>query len=243
MLQCCESYRQEQSIVLGQVRSRASRASPALEGNVISPRTRARLAILVAIAVLSGCATRSKLVSLEDGTTATRTEGGVTVTLTGSVWQGEPWWLEEYVTPVYAVVENGGETPIRFGYDDLVIFDEQRVQYSALAPETVATRIQSAASAAVPLPPSPPPPFWHDPLWPWWYDPWWYSRSYAPPRPTDIFAQALPVGIVRPYARVQGSIYFTRLPATIQRITISIGYERSGELGRREVSFPFRVKN
>ena len=165
------------------------------------------------------------------------------MTLTGSAWQGEPWWLEEYVTPVYAVVENGGETPIRFGYDDLVIFDEQRVQYSALAPETVASRIRSAGPTAVRPPPPPPPLFWHDLLWPWWYDPWWYTHSYMLPRYTDIFAHALPVGVVRSHARVQGFIYFGRLPATVQRITISIGYERSGELGRREISFPFSVKN
>lgn len=230
------------------------------------PRSMVALFLVVLVILLSGCATRT-LVPLPDGAkvdverrSATQTSANVTVTVVGSAWKGEPVWLNEYVTPVYAVVENRGSSPIRFGYSDLVIFDERRVQYPALAPETVAVRVQSTARhyEAVP-PPSlfisnhfvmwhaalhrPFRPWWYDPFWPWPYHPWpYHPYRYAPPRVSDIYAEALPVGSVWPHARVQGFIYFTRLPATAQRVTISIGYEESGE-GRREVTFPFAVQS
>jgi hypothetical protein len=202
---------------------------------------------------LGGCATR-QLVPVPDGgnvdidrRSVTKSDGEVTVTFVGSAWKGEPGWIEGVVTPIYAVVENRSATSISFGYTDVLIFDEQRVQYAALTPETVATRVQ-ALSRHYSAPPPPPPllilrrhPFWYHPLW---YDPWWDSSPYGYQR-TDvsgIYAQALPVGSVRPQSRVQGFIYFAPLPTAVEQITVSLRYERSGESGRHEMSFPFRFE-
>ena len=191
------------------------------------------------------------LVPLTDGgkvdverRSVTREEGDVTFTLAGSAWKGEPAWLEEVVTPVYAIVENRGTIPITIGYGDLVILDAERVQYPALSPETVASRVRSLGRSYAPGPPSGFyvggfgwRSYWGSPFWPWWYEPWPIL-----PNVSEIFSQALPVGSVRPNARFQGFIYFTHLPKAASRVTISIGYERSGEAGRREVSFPFVIQ-
>ncbi len=103
-------------------------------------------------------------------------------------------------------------------------------------------------------PPPPPPLFRGRPFWPW-YDPWWYGPSwwwydplasdryyYARPDVSDIYAEALLVGSIRPRARAQGFIYFPRLPTEVHRITISIRYKRSGETISREAVFPFLLQ-
>ncbi|MFZ1059566.1 MAG: hypothetical protein WAP47_10280, partial [Candidatus Rokuibacteriota bacterium] len=216
------------------------------------------IVLFIGPAFLSACATARTLIPLEDGASvnieqrsATRTVDNAVVTVTASASKGRPPWLGEVVTPVYAVVENRGASPIEFDYRDLVIFDERHAQYPALAPEAVADRIRSVGHYYAP-PPPPPPLFRGRPFWPWWSDPWaygpswsWYDPwasdrySYARPNVSDIYAEALLVGRIRPRARAQGFIYFPRLPAEVQRVTISIGYKRSGETISREAVFPF----
>jgi len=206
----------------------------------------------VAALFLGGCATR-QLVPVPDGGTVdidrrsvTKSDDAVTVTFIGSAWKGEPGWIEGVATPIYAVVENRGAASISFGYADFLIFDEQRVQYAALTPEAVAARVQ-ALGRHYSAPPPPPvflflrrhPFWWYDPFW---YDPWRDLSPYGYQR-TDvsgIFAQALPAGSVRPNSRLQGFVYFVPLPTAVERITVSLRYERSGEPGRHEINVPFR---
>ena len=208
-----------------------------------------RLFFVVAL-LLEGCATRQLVPVLDSGKvdidrrSVTQTDGDVTVTFAGSAWNSEPIWMEEVVTPLYAVIENHGATPISFGYSDLLIFDEQRVQYPALSPETVAARVQALGQHYV-APPSPPlliwgrPSFWYSPFW---YDPWPPSYTYPRVNVSGVYAKALPVGSVRPQSRVQGFIYFAPLPTTVERITVSLSYERSGEPIKHERTFPFVIQ-
>jgi hypothetical protein len=181
-----------------------------------------------------------------DQRSITRTDGDVTITLRSSSWKADPQWIESYVTPIYAVIENNGGQPVELRYGHFVVLDERRVQYPALPPETVAARAQSIGRSYM----SPPPPLFigrrHvlvSPLFGWWYDPWPYYPYYVAANVREIYAEALPVGSVHPHARVQGFIYFTRLPNTPQQFTIVIGYERSGEPGHREITFPFAIQD
>src|SRR3990170_7422514 len=115
--------------------------------------------LILVIIFLAGCASR-RLVPLPDGglinpelRSAMKTEQGVTVRVQASAWHWTPSDLDSYVTSLHIVIENDTNSTLTFGYPDFVLFDEDRTQYNALTPETVANILQAAYRSTYIYPP------------------------------------------------------------------------------------------
>src|SRR3990172_451174 len=213
--------------------------------------------LILVIIFLAGCASR-RLVPLPDGglinpelQRATKTEKGVTVTVQASAWHGTPSDLDRYVTSLYVVIQNDTTSTLAFGYDDLMLFDENRTQYNALTSETVVKILQAAYQGTYVYPPffsfygsafigsgffyfS---PYYFYPFYPWWDYPVYYQVPLD-----DIFNQALVPGLINPNAKLQGFIYFQKIPSNIKNVTLEIGWKVQGEEGRHKFSFPFAIE-
>lgn len=208
-------------------------------------------ALLASALLVPGCA-YPRLVPVPNGglidpqvRSASKSQDNVTVTIYGSAWRGSPSYLEDFVTPLYLVVQNDTDTGVAFGSHDLLLFDERRTQYAPIAPEHVVRMLWGGYWG-------PTRPFYgyfyfssgyhrsHDPFFapPWWwnYPPYYYERL------DDVITQALAMGVVRPRARVQGFIYFPRLSSQVRSLSVQVGFELLGVPGKREVSFPFERK-
>src|SRR3989337_3414249 len=214
-------------------------------------------ALILAIVFLVGCASR-RLVPLPDGglinpelRSAMKTDNGVTVTVQASAWHGTPSDLGRYVTSLYVVIQNDTTLSLTLGYDDLMLFDENRTQYNALTSETVVKILQAAYQGTYVYPPffsfygsafigsgffyfS---PYYFYPFYPWWDYPVYYQVPLD-----DIFNQALMPGLINPNAKLQGFIYFQKIPSNIKNVTLEIGWKVQGEEGRHQFSFPFAIE-
>ncbi len=230
---------------------------------MMAGRARARLLGLGLLgpALLAGCASvkvvpvpaGNVVVDAKSGSVTAAAEG-ISITVRPSAWRGSPSYLEDYVTPFHLTLRNATPRPVRLGYDDLRLFDQNRVQGTALPPADVAAIIRgSRYGAAVDLAAADRAgevrlafhrhrfhPFFYDPFFydPFFYDPWWYAPP--PPRLDDIFTEAFPAGTVQPGARVQGFVYFPRLSREAQRLTLEVHYRLGDE--PRVLTLPFVVQ-
>jgi len=212
--------------------------------------------LILVIIFLAGCASR-RLVPIADGglinpelQRATKNENGVTVTVQASAWHGTPSDLDRYVTSLYVVIQNDTTSTLAFGYEDVMLFDENRTQYNALTSETVVKILQAAYQGTYVFS-----PFfsfygsvfigsgffsyypYYYPFYPWWDYPVYYQVPLD-----DIFNQALMPGLINPNAKLQGFIYFQRIPSKIKNVTLEIGWKVQGEEGRHVLSFPFAIE-
>ena len=215
-----------------------------------------KVGLIIGIFLVAGCASR-RLVPLPDGglinpelRSAMKTEQGVTVRVQASAWHWTPSDLDSYVTSLHIVIENDTNSTLTFGYPDFVLFDENRTQYNALTPETVANIFQAAYRSTYIYPPfyfsgsvfigsgffyfS---PYYFYPFYPWWDYPVYYQVPLD-----DIFNQALTPGLLNPNAKLQGFIYFKKLSSKIKNVTLEIGWKVQGEEGRHKFSFPFAIE-
>ena len=213
--------------------------------------------LILVIIFLAGCASR-RLVPIADGglinpelQRATKNENGVTVTVQASAWHGTPSDLGRYVTSLYVVIQNDTTSTLAFGYEDVMLFDENRTQYNALTSETVVKILQAAYQGTYVYPPffsfygsafigsgffyfS---PYYFYPFYPWWDYPVYYQVPLD-----DIFNQALMPGLINPNAKLQGFIYFQRIPPKIKNVTLEIGYKFEAEPEPNILSFPFAIE-
>ena len=97
--------------------------------------------ILIAVIFFTGCAS-----GLYGGgqqaqpiPTTKTTDDGVTIAVTPSYWPWDPKNLSNYVTPYYVKITNNSNKTIIFDYEDIVLFDQFKTQYTPMAPETVAS--------------------------------------------------------------------------------------------------------
>jgi len=212
--------------------------------------------LILVIIFLAGCASR-RLVPIADGglmnpelQRATKNENGVTVTVQASAWHGTPSDLDRYVTSLYVVIQNDTTSTLAFGYEDVMLFDENRTQYNALTSETVVKILQAAYQGTYVFS-----PFfsfygsvfigsgffsyypYYYPFYPWWDYPVYYQVPLD-----DIFNQALMPGLINPNAKLQGFIYFQRIPSKIKNVTLEIAWKVQGEEGRHKFSFPFAIE-
>src|SRR3990170_2721869 len=212
--------------------------------------------LILVIIFLAGCASR-RLVPIADGglinpelRSAMKTNDGVTVRVQASAWHGTPSDLDRYVTSLYVVIQNDTTSTLAFGYEDVMLFDENRTQYNALTSETVVKILQAAYQGTYVFS-----PFfsfygsvfigsgffsyypYYYPFYPWWDYPVYYQVPLD-----DVFNQALMPGRVNPNARLQGFIYFTTIPSNIKFVTLEIGYKIRGEPEPRRFSFPFAIE-
>lgn len=212
--------------------------------------------LIIGIFLVAGCASR-RLAPLPDGglinpelRSAMKTENGVTVTVQASAWHGTPSDLGRYVTSLYVVIQNDTTSTLALGYEDVMLFDENRTQYNALTSETVVKILQAAYQGTYVFS-----PFfsfygsvfigsgffsyypYYYPFYPWWDYPVYYQVPLD-----DVFNQALMPGLINPNAKLQGFIYFQRIPPKIKNVTLVIGWKAQGEEGRHKFSFPFAIE-
>src|SRR3990172_1835384 len=212
--------------------------------------------LILVIICRAGCAS-CRLVPIADGgmmnpelQRATKNENGVTVTVQASAWHGTPSDLDRYVTSLYVVIQNDTTSTLAFGYEGVMLFDENRTQYNALTSETVVKILQAAYQGTYVFS-----PFfsfygsvfigsgffsyypYYYPFYPWWDYPVYYQVPLD-----DIFDQALMPGLINPNAKLQGFIYFQRIPPKIKNVTLEIGYKFEAEPEPNILSFPFAIE-
>ncbi len=218
-----------------------------------------RGALVLAYALLSGCATTRVVPVPASGVTldpaqgtAQVAEGGVELVVRPSAWRGSPSYLPGYVTPFHVTLTNASGQPLRYDYPDLRLFDEARFQYTALPPVEVERILRSAGAweprLAMTAEADARPVvrrrfverFWWDPWWGWPYP---YPFPYSPPRLDDVYLQALAVGPLDAGARREGFVYFPRLRPDVSRLTLEFHY-RLGPAGEveRVLALPFGVE-
>src|SRR3972149_7431667 len=93
-----------------------------------------KVGLIIGIFLVAGCASR-RLVPLPDGglinpelRSAMKPEQGVTVREQASAWHGTPSDLGRYVTSLYVVIQNDTTSTLALGYEDVMLFDENRTQ-------------------------------------------------------------------------------------------------------------------
>lgn len=217
---------------------------------------------LISLLIIAGCASRH-LVPAQDGAlinpelkSATKTEGGVSITVQASAWGGKPSDIESYVTPLYVVIQNHTSSILSFGYENVMILDENRTQYNPLPAETVAQIVQSTYERRFFYRPRFSLGFgfssfrfhrfnsffsnsiFFDPF----YDPFYYRPTYYTERFDDVFTKALFPGLVQPNAKLEGFVYFKKIPTQVERVMLEISYRVNGEQEPHKFSFPFVIE-
>jgi hypothetical protein len=218
-----------------------------------------------------GCASRSLVPISDSGIAypelrrASKTLGDVTVVINSSPWEGSPDYLGRYITPIYVEIQNNGSSSLNIRYDDFVLIDQNRTQYNALTPQFVADALKSVSEGYAYGPYYPPVsiglgfgyfsggPFYGS--WPYYgpfYSPFYIYGDYpfgyyppayySPPSVGNVYTKALVPGQVIPNAKLQGYIYFQKLPKEVSLATLNVGYRFVGEPVNYKLSFPFEYK-
>jgi len=193
---------------------------------------------------------------------------GVIIAVTPSYWPWSPKNLGDYVTPYYIRITNNSAKTIILDYEDIVLFDQFKTQYTPLSPDTVASIFNTSTPTA----------YQRDYSYPQvsvgvgfgfgggygrrygyggyrrgYYGPrvgvYGYAPVYYSPPPTayyskpvntsDILTQALPLGPVHPGATITGFLYFRDATAQASQVTLDIGYNTEGSTKENILSFPF----
>jgi hypothetical protein len=233
--------------------------------------TRRFLISLILITTI-GCASRNLVPITDSGVAypgllrTSKTQGDVTVVINTSHWQGSPDYLGRYITPIYVEIQNNGSRPLGLGYDDFILIDQNRTQYNSLTPQTVADILKTVSENYFAYGPYYPTvsiglgfgyfsggPFYGG--WPYYgpfYSPFYfyggYPFGYYPPvyyypqSVGNVYTKALIPGQVNPNAKLQGYIYFQKLPKEVSLATLTVGYRFRGEPVNYRLSFPFEYK-
>jgi len=214
-----------------------------------------RVVLILVISLLIGCASSRNVVPIPDGAminsklqSATKTDEGVEVSVQGSAWSRELRNLEKYVTPFYITIQNDTATGLTFNYEDFALLSEDQTQYNPMSPEAVAqilrdsyqNRYASGPTVSIGLGTG----FgiggngfgffnlFFPVLW---------SPS-APEKVEDVFAQALVPSLMQPRSKLQGFVYFKKVPEQVNRVTLKVGYKLQGDPERHELGFPFALR-
>ena len=229
------------------------------------------LLILTASVILTGCASGLYGSGQQAQPIPTTMDGpdGVNIAVTPSYWPWTPRNLGDYVTPYYIRVTNNSKKTIILDYEDIVLFDQFKNQYTPLAPDTVAS-IFNTGTGTVAYTPSYSYPqvsvgvgfgfgggygrrygyggyrrgYYGPRVGIYGYSPVYYSPPPAayysqPVNTSDILTQALPLGPVHPGATVTGFLYFRETVSESGQITLDIGYNTEGSKKENVLSFPF----
>jgi len=223
--------------------------------------------LVVTAVLLSGCASGlyGGQIAQPIPTTVT-SEDGVQIAVTPSFWPWEPKNLQKYVTPYYVSITNNSNKTVVIEYDNIVLFDQYKTQYTPLSPDTVAnifgTSTNTAAYSGGYSYPSLSVgvgfgfgggygrPYGYG--YRGGYGPrvgvYGYAPVYYYPPPvyyskpvntSDILTQALSLGPVYPGATVTGYLYFRDTIAEASQVTFDIGYFLEGSTKENVLTFPF----
>ena len=230
------------------------------------------MSMIISVILALGCASRSLVPISDSGIAypellrASKTLGDVTVVVNSSPWQGSPDYLERYITPIYVEIQNNGRDSLNVSYDDFVLIDQSRTQYNPLTPQIVADTLNTVSEGYFAYGPNYPTvsiglgfgyysggPFFGG--WPYYgpfYSPFYIYGNYplgyyppayySPPPVGNVYTKALVPGQVKPNARLQGYIYFQKLPKEVRLVTLNVGYRFTGKPVNFELSFPFEYR-
>lgn len=226
------------------------------------------LALILFLFTLTGCYPRyygPPPVSFNPAPSIQSGNDGVRVTVIPSLWTGTPRNLPRFVTPFYVEIENFSNNPLSVSYQDIVLFDQFRTQYSPLNPETVADMLSTSDfnyAAAYPAYPNISigigggyggfyrgwgpwgygsfyRPFGYYAFSPGWYYPPPVYYYPVPVSTKDVVTGALMPGTIHPNASLKGYVYFKNLPAEVSQVTLNVGYVNGGSQEFQSLSFPF----
>jgi hypothetical protein len=197
--------------------------------------------------------------------TTNTSEDGVTISITPSFWPWNPKNLGNYVPPYYVVITNNSNRTIIIDFEDIVLFDQFKTQYTPLSPDTVASIFNTSSGTAYQGGYSYPQVsvgvgfgfgggygrgygyrgyrggyrslgiYGYSPVY-YYPPPYYYSK---PVNTSDILTQALSLGPVYPGATVNGFLYFRHTIAEASQVTLDIGYTLEGTTKHQVISFPF----
>ncbi len=104
------------------------------------------------LALLPACASAPDVLPAGGRPSVSASAAGATMTAWATPWQGAPYDLGDYLTPVALAFENAGGAPIRISYYDIALTDESGRRYAALNPFVAAgatTRLPTDGSAVL----------------------------------------------------------------------------------------------
>lgn len=142
----------------------------------------------------------------------TKEARGLQVTVQSMAWQYDPYYLDDFFTPLLVFVRNMTEEPIALRHQDFVLVDDRGNQFDAVPPQTVDRAIRGRG-----YPYPYPPPFYYPPrpgIGPYAIEP--YPYHYA-----DIILLGLAETSVLPHAQVRGFVYFQKATFEGQRLTLT----------------------
>lgn len=224
--------------------------------------------IFTLLIFLAGCSSQVLVPIGGEGYTDSKTRSmtksldGVEITVLPSIWEANPYYLKDYITPVYVEIKNNNVREISFDYKDAALITASDVQYNPLSPGNAAGIISSSGNRRPAFSISVSSGFgysryhrygsigfhnhfhpfhhrFHDPF----YDPYYY-HEYYPAREintSDIYSKAITSGSIRPGATLNGFLYFTKLPDDVGIVNLQIIYSPDGEEKKFQMEFPFAV--
>lgn len=193
-------------------------------------------------------------------------DNNVKVITRADAWTGDAKISEE-VTPMRVTIENNGNEPVRVQYQNFKLVGTDGQRFAALPPLNVSGTVPMADLpdgwvAATPA-------FAYDgfDVAPYYtpvysgiggytgyfpYDPYYYGTYYSawPQQqlPTaEMILRALPEGVVRPGGRVEGFVYFERVPDDVERLVFSATLQDANSQPEQDqqvasVEIPFTYK-
>ncbi|MCB9701670.1 MAG: hypothetical protein H6711_07255 [Myxococcales bacterium] len=153
------------------------------------------LGLLASAPLLLGalaCQPRGELVAADGGRrqSAVDPTSKVSVVLTTGAWEGDPYYLDEDLTVIHAVIANMGDRPVRLAPGDLDLIDERGFRHELLdAGGTFALEGKATHTYAIGR-----------------------SNDFSSISPFgDIAPSALPWGVLLPGTTMRGYLYFKRV--------------------------------
>lgn len=223
---------------------------------------RAAGAFVFGLPVLAACSTGTDLETTSDGVVRAAvapSTGAVTVEASAPGWTGI-YDIDEEVTPLRLTIENGSARPIALRYENLDLVTGDGRTFSALplyqiegeVQEPVVYRGNPIADPGFVGEGYLPAPYYRGvyPGYPVYSGPfaynWGFGNAYRTyyadiPLPTDrMQTLALPEGVLEPGGRVEGWIYFERLPDEVRQAQLRVDLD-DARTGRtlNEVRVPF----
>ena len=226
---------------------------------------RITLALILFAILTAGCASRHIVPVQDSGVinpelkSISKTVNGVTVTVITSAWKNTPRDLGSYVTPFFVAIQNDTPRALSLGYENVLILDDNRKQYNPIPAETVAQILQNSYRRRYAFRPyfsfgfgyssfryhrfnS---FFFNDIFYDPFYDPWYYRPAYYSDYSEgfdEVFNQALFPGSIQSNAKIEGFIYFKKIPTEVKRITLKVSYRVQGEPEAHKLTFPFSIE-
>lgn len=182
----------------------------------------------------------------------TKDTDGITFSIFPSHWDMSPYYLEQYVTPVYIEIYNKSEKPVEINYSDIALLTSDDSQINPIPPSDVAAIVfsdhyrRSVSFSHISYIGFGFNRFHH--FYPYrhhfphhhhhfYHDPYFTLSSDA----NNVLTNAFLSGTLRPGAKISGYVYFNLIEKDMKNIDLEILYRLTTEGEKKKVSFPLSV--